>query len=61
MASTPKQRAKTKAAPPKPLGKNGFTYREQYGVIVICKNEKHQAQTYEALRRRGMTCKVVTV
>ena len=45
----------------KALGKNGFKYREQYGVIVMCSTEKHQAQTYEALRRRGLKCKVVTV
>lgn len=42
-------------------GRNGFRYREQYGVIVICKNEKHQARTYNVLRRRGLECKVVTV
>lgn len=42
-------------------GRNGYRYRQQYGVIVICKNEKHQAQTYNVLRRRGHDCKVVTV
>lgn len=43
------------------LGKNGYRYRQQYGVIVICKNERHQARVYNVLRRRGLDCKVVTV
>lgn len=42
-------------------GQNGFKYREQYGVVVICKNERHQARVYNVLRRRGMECRVVTV
>lgn len=43
------------------LGRNGFRYRQQYGVVVLCKNEKHQARVYNVLRRRGLECKVVTV
>jgi len=42
-------------------GRNGFKYREQFGVIVICQNERHQARVYNVLRRRGLECKVVTV
>lgn len=42
-------------------GRNGFRYREQYGVIVLCKDEREQARTYNVLSRRGMDCKVVTV
>ena len=60
MASTPKQRASPMACPT-PLGRNGFRYREQFGVIVMCRNETHQARTFASLRRRGFTCKVVTV
>ncbi len=48
----------------RPLGKpgrNGFKYREQYGVVVLCKNERHQARVYNVLRRRGMECRGVTV
>lgn len=37
-----------------------FTYKEQYGVIVICDSEAHQEATYNALTMAGMTCKVVT-
>lgn len=45
----------------KPLGKNGFKYREQFGVIVICRDEKHQARVYDGLWKRGHQCRVVTV
>ena len=36
-----------------------FNYNEQYGVIVICENEKDQEETYEALFNQGYNCKVV--
>ena len=51
------KRLKARPAP----GRNGFRYRQQYGVIVMCKNERHQARLYNVLRRRGLECKVVTV
>jgi len=51
----------TRRAEARLLGANSFRYRQQYGVIVICKNERHQARTYSVLRRRGFECKVVTV
>ena len=38
-----------------------FTYKQQYGVIVICKDEKEQQEIYEKLRALGLTLKVVTV
>lgn len=34
-------------------------YSEQYGVIVICKDEAEQKSTYEALQESGYTCRVV--
>lgn len=34
-------------------------YREQYGVIVVCRDAAHQQQTYEALLAGGHECKVV--
>ena len=34
-------------------------YREQYGVIVICENERHQRAVYEDLRPRGWRLRVV--
>jgi hypothetical protein len=38
-----------------------FTYKEQYGVIVICQSEEDQQATYEWLRKNGLNVKVVTV
>ena len=36
-----------------------FAYQEQFGVIVICKDEAEQEATYEALIAEGYTLKVV--
>ena len=38
-----------------------FNYTEQYGVIVICKDEKEQREIYERLLAQGLTLKIVTV
>ncbi len=38
-----------------------FNYKEQYGVIVICKDEKQQREIYERLLAEGLTLKIVTV
>lgn len=35
-------------------------YQEQYGVIVLCRDEAEQRKTYEALTAQGFTCRVVT-
>lgn len=39
------------------LAKNG--YRQQYGIIVICKDEKEQKKLYEIFHSNGYKCKVV--
>lgn len=39
----------------------GFTYKEQYAVIVICKNEKEQEDIYNRLKKEGYKLKVVAV
>jgi len=39
----------------------GFTYKEQYAVIVICENEKDQESIYNRLRAEGYKLKVVAV
>ena len=46
---------------PKILGANGFKYREQFGVIVICKDEAEHKTVYERLKAQGYKCKVVRV
>lgn len=38
-----------------------FTYKQQYGVVVICKDEAEQMAVYERLRAQGLTHKVVCV
>lgn len=37
----------------------GFSYKEQYGVIVMCEDEAHQKEVYESLSGMGYDCKVV--
>lgn len=38
-----------------------FNYKQQYGVIVICKSEQEQKEMYEKLLAEGLTLKIVTV
>jgi hypothetical protein len=38
-----------------------FNYKQQYGIIVICKDEKEQQEIYEKLLASGLTLKVVAV
>ncbi|MDF0606611.1 hypothetical protein HZU77_013255 [Neisseriaceae bacterium TC5R-5] len=47
----------TKKAP----GKNGFQYKPQFGVIVICDNESHQKEVFNKLKQAGLKLKVVSV
>lgn len=43
------------------LGVNGFKYREQFGVIVMCRDEAEHRAVYERLKAEGYKCKVVRV
>lgn len=43
------------------LGENGYKYKEQYGIIVVCESEEQQQQTYEELLKKGYKLKVVCV
>lgn len=36
-----------------------IAYKEQYGVIVMCKDEEEQEKIYSELLERGYECKVV--
>ena len=50
--------ATTRKAP----GKNGFSYKEQFGVIVICENATEQEAVFDKLKALGFAkLKVVTV
>ena len=39
----------------------GFTYKEQYAVVVICKNEEEQKAIYDRLKEEGFKLKMVAV
>jgi hypothetical protein len=49
------------AAPPPERRENGYKYKPQWGVVVLCDGEDDQRRTYEELRAAGRRCKVVTV
>lgn len=46
------------APPDLTAGRDG--YKEQYGVIVICADEREQERVYETLKGEGYTVRVVT-
>lgn len=38
-----------------------FSYKQQYAVVVICKDEKDQESVYDRLKNEGYKLKVVAV
>lgn len=38
-----------------------FSYKEQYAVIVMCKDEEEQQSIYDRLKAEGYKLKVVAV
>ena len=40
---------------------SGFSYKEQYAVIVMCKDEEDQKEVYNRLSAEGYKLKVVAV
>ena len=60
---TRKQPAIGPAAKPRTSpGRNGFKYRQQFGIVVVLPDEAAQARAYEDLKRAGFQkLKVVTV
>lgn len=38
-----------------------FTYKQQYAVVVMCKDEKEQESIYNRLKEEGFKLKVVAV
>lgn len=38
-----------------------FVYKQQYAVVVICKDEKEQEATYNRFKEEGYKLKVVAV
>ena len=47
--------------PGEPSRETSYTYKEQYGVIVLCKDEQEQEAVYNRLAEEGYECKVVAV
>ena len=39
----------------------GFSYKEQFAIVVICKDEKEQETIYNRLKEEGFILKVVAV
>lgn len=42
-------------------GENGFKYRQQYGLVIVCKTEADQQRLYSRLVKAGYKPKVVCV
>lgn len=40
---------------------SGFKYKEQYAVVVMCKDEAEQENVYNRLKEEGYKLKVVAV
>lgn len=40
---------------------SGFSYKQQFAVVVICKDEKEQETVYDRLKDEGYKLKVVAV
>ncbi len=42
-------------------GENGFKYRQQFGLVIVCKTEADQQRLYGRLLKQGYVPKVVCV
>lgn len=42
-------------------GRNGYRYKPQWAVVVVCRDETHQAAVFNRLQRSGYTLRVVSV
>jgi hypothetical protein len=38
-----------------------FNYKQQYGIVVICRDEEEQKELYKTLQEMGLKLKVVCV
>lgn len=43
------------------MSEKKFNYQQQYGIVVVCKDEQEQQQLYELLKKQGLTLKIVCV
>jgi hypothetical protein len=42
-------------------GVNNCTYRQQYGIVIICRDEADHLMTYKRITALGYMCKAVRV
>lgn len=47
--------------PDKAPGLNGFRYKSQFGVIVLCEDETEHKEVLHKLQAQGLRCKAVRV
>lgn len=38
-----------------------YTYKKQFGIVVVCESEEEQQRIYERLRKLGLKLKVVVI
>jgi len=43
------------------MAKKNYTYKPQWGVIVICDSETQQKELFEKLKKEGLKLKIVNV
>lgn len=55
------KRTKGKSKTERVIFLSGFSYKEQYAVVVICTDEKEQEAIYNRLKEEGFKLKVVAV
>lgn len=48
-------------ARPLPRNRIKYQHRSQFGLIVVCRDERDQRRGYDRLRRQGYKVRVVTV
>lgn len=41
--------------------KKSYTYKRQYGIVVVCESEIEQIKLFEKLQAQGLKLKVVCV
>jgi len=41
--------------------KKSYTYRPQYGIVIICQDETEQIRLFNELQSKNLKLKVVTV
>ena len=59
--ATQTQAAASRTPARKVPGRNGYRYKPQWAVVVVCRDEAHQAAVYTRMQRQGYKLRVVSV